>query len=150
MTPFILYLLRLNYLGLTVVIDKEGHETFKPDKKSDKKISFAAFDIVLIDEASMINNELWGLLQDAMTRYTKVKLIFMGDSAQLPPVNEEISPVFAQVNNRFVLTQIVRYVAEQPIGKLVGVVRDWITKDDKPQGYFILNGKMMCVVGSSG
>ncbi len=120
-------------LGLTIEIDKEGRETFKPDKKRDKRVSFAAFDIVLVDEASMINAELWGLLQEAMARFTRVKVIFMGDAAQLPPVNEEISPVFAHISNRYVLTQIVRYVAEQPIGKLVGVVRDWITGAEKTQ-----------------
>ena len=120
-------------LGLSAEIDSEGHETFKPTKRRDKRTLFAAFDIVLIDEASMINNELWELLQEAMARYTLVKVIFMGDSAQLPPVNEEISPVFAHISNRYVLTQIVRYVAAKPIGKLVGVVRDWITGTDKPQ-----------------
>jgi len=41
-----------------------------------------------------------GLLQEAMARYTDVKIIFMGDAAQLPPVNE-ISPVFSQVSNRY-------------------------------------------------
>lgn len=127
-------------LGLTAEIDAEGHETFKPSNKRDKRASFAAFDIVLIDEASMINAELWGLLQEAMARYTDVKIIFMGDAAQLPPVNEEISPVFSQVSNRYCLTQIVRYVADKPIGKLVGVVRDWITGTDKPQSFqHILN-----------
>lgn len=122
-------------LGLTAEIDNEGHETFKPVKRRDKRASFAAFDIVLIDEASMINNELWGLLQEAMARYTDVKIIFMGDAAQLPPINEEISPVFSQVSNRYCLTQIVRYVAEKPIGKLVGVVRDWITETEKKQSF---------------
>lgn len=122
-------------LGLTAEIDNEGHETFKPSKKYDKRASFAAFDIVLIDEASMINAELWKLLQEAMARYTSVKIIFMGDNAQLPPVNEEISPVFSQVANRYCLTQIVRYVADQPIGKLVGVVRDWITGTEKQQSF---------------
>lgn len=122
-------------LGLSAEIDSEGHETFKPVKRRDKRASFAGFDIVLIDESSMINNELWGLLQEAMARYTCVKVIFMGDSAQLPPVNEEMSPVFSQVSNRYCLTQIVRYVADRPIGKLVGVVRDWITGTDKVQSF---------------
>jgi len=69
------------------------------------------FDIVLIDESSMINAELWGLQAEAMARYTDVRL-FYGDSAQFTSVNEEISPVFSQVSNRYCLTQIVRYVAE--------------------------------------
>jgi len=46
-------------LGLTAEIDNEGHETLNLSR-DDKRASFAAFDIVLIDEASMINNELWG------------------------------------------------------------------------------------------
>lgn len=122
-------------LGLVSQIDADGHESFKPDWKRDKKVSFAAFDIILVDECSMVNLELWGLLQEAMARYTSVKIIFMGDSAQLPPVNETISPVFAEVSNRYCLTQIVRYVAEKPIGRLVGVVRDWIVGTDTPQSF---------------
>jgi len=35
-------------LGLTAEIDNEGHETFKPVKRRDKRASFAAFDIVLM------------------------------------------------------------------------------------------------------
>lgn len=122
-------------LGLVSQIDKDGHETFKPDWKRDKKVAFSAFDIVLVDEASMVNQELWELTQEAMGRYPDVKIIFMGDSAQLPPVGETISPVFANVSNRYCLTQIVRYVAEKPIGRLVGLVRDWITGINQPQSF---------------
>jgi len=57
----------------------------------------------------MINNELWGCCK--RRRGTDVKIIFMGDAAQLPPVND-----FARVlpsQQPLLLTQIVRYVAEK-------------------------------------
>lgn len=64
-------------LGLVSEIDREGHEVFKVDRKCDKRASFAAFDLILIDEASMINFQLWKLLLEAMERYTDVKIIFV-------------------------------------------------------------------------
>jgi len=51
-----------------------GSRDFKPVKRRDKRASFAAFDIV-IDEASMINNELWGCCSNGAD--TDVKIIFM-------------------------------------------------------------------------
>jgi len=77
--------------------------TFKPQETH--KRSFAAFDIVLIDEASMINNELWGCCRGNGAVH-RCEDYLMGDAAQLPPVNEEISPVFSQVSNRYSLTKL--------------------------------------------
>lgn len=122
-------------LGVTVEINDDGREIFKPSKRRDRQSSFGAFQLVLVDECSMVNEELWGLLQEAMGRHINVKVILMGDPAQLPPVGEEISPAFTNVTKRYCLTQIVRYVAEQPIGRLVGVVRDWIIRGEQTQSF---------------
>lgn len=110
-------------LGLTSQIDNEGNETFKPQRSYGSTCSFPAYDFIVIDEASMINAEMWKLLQEAMQRYRDVKIIFMGDSAQLPPVNEDVSPVFTEVKNSFCLTQVIRFVAEKPVGTLVNAAR---------------------------
>lgn len=47
-------------------------------------------DILVVDEASMVNRELFEYLQEAALRWG-FKIIFMGDSFQLPPVNEKYS-----------------------------------------------------------
>ena len=51
-----------------------------------------SFDVVVIDECSMIGEEMWGWIQEAIAPGQKV--IVMGDPAQLPPVQETGSPTF--------------------------------------------------------
>ena len=49
--------------------------------------------IVVIDECSQIGTDLYDYLIDR-AYYFKVKLIFVGDPCQLPPINEYISKSF--------------------------------------------------------
>ena len=57
------------------------------------KYNLRYFDIVLIDESSMVCDDMLdGIIQHS--RNTKTKIIFIGDRNQLPPVNETISNVF--------------------------------------------------------
>lgn len=64
---------------------------------------------IIIDEASMINEENYSILNDIAKKYN-LKIIYVGDKAQLAPVNEEqISKVFRNNDNRVVeLTQVER------------------------------------------
>lgn len=52
-----------------------------------------SFDIVVVDEASMIGKELLDYLIKSI-RGVKTKVIFSGDPAQLPPVGELVSPIW--------------------------------------------------------
>lgn len=47
---------------------------------------------VVLDEAGMVNRELFGYIRDTMIRGTR--FIFVGDPKQLPPVGEAESPVW--------------------------------------------------------
>ena len=63
--------------------------------------------LVIVDEASMISDDLYDLLID-YCRFRKCKVVFVGDSAQLRPVdNDDISKVFNNPNIAR-LTQIFR------------------------------------------
>ena len=63
--------------------------------------------ILLIDEASMINDELYELLLEKI-QFSNLKIIFIGDAAQLEPVNDyKISKVFNN-NDTIYLTTIHR------------------------------------------
>lgn len=64
-------------------------------------------DIVIIDEASMINREKYNIISDTAKR-EGLKIIFLGDIAQLPPVGETISPVFENNENLIQLTEVKR------------------------------------------
>ena len=64
---------------------------------------------IIIDEASMINEENYKILND-IAKNLNLKIIYVGDEAQLAPVNEEkISKVFRNGDGKVVtLTQVER------------------------------------------
>lgn len=65
-------------------------------------------EVLVVDEASMVGKELLEFLQKAV-RGLRLKIIFSGDPAQLPPVGEKDSPVWSLPGDRANLTQIMRY-----------------------------------------
>jgi len=68
------------------------------------------FDVVIIDEFSMLSKENFQeILNEIKKSLTKV--IFVGDEAQLPPVNEEkpIVSISNQIKSAAVLKEIIRY-----------------------------------------
>lgn len=79
------------------------------------------WNIVVIDEASMINKDLDSYLRSRSRMYN-TRLLYLGDPAQLPPVGFRASPIF--VNERkFVLTEIIRQESDNPLLKLLNVLR---------------------------
>ena len=82
------------------------------------------YDFVVIDEASMINQELYNLLLE-ITKYGRIKVLFMGDPAQIPPVGEKESVVFSQVTNEFhQLTKIERQNDTNPLAFVYDALRN--------------------------
>ena len=78
--------------------------------------------IVVIDEASMINAELLRTIRFVCKQHTDCKIIYIGDKYQLPPVKEDVCPVFLAAlgnsKNIFNLVEIQRQVADSPIIQL--------------------------------
>ena len=118
-------------LGLRPVINKEtGGQTFEPDR--DRKNLTTEYDLVVVDECSMINQEMWELLVNSVSRLTdKTQLLFVGDSAQLPPVGEEEAPCFEQIIHRSDLTEVIRYGGA--IGLLAEDVRTNLERTAMPR-----------------
>lgn len=119
------YLTIHQLLALKAVIDPDtGREMFVPDKRN--ACSLSSYDRVVIDEASMVNRELY----DLVVRYTgkKSKVIWLGDPAQLPPVGELHSPTF-ELPRKARLTEIVRHGGA--IQEIVNRVRDGIGRDER-------------------
>ncbi len=96
-------------LGLRPVIDEEnGKQVFAIDRQQASQID--RYRLVIVDECSMINQELWELLVNAVSNlYRGTQILFVGDSAQLPPVNEPESACFSQIVHKSQLTEVVRY-----------------------------------------
>jgi ATP-dependent exoDNAse (exonuclease V) alpha subunit len=109
-------------LGLRPVINEEdGRQEFQPDRKQASQLD--RYRLVIVDECSMINEELWELLVNAVSNlYQRTQILFVGDPAQLPPVNEQESACFRQIYHKAELTEVVRY------GGAIGVIAEDIRR----------------------
>lgn len=96
-------------LSLKVRQDQEN-ERIERDPKG--KESVRQYDVVVIDECSMIGKELLGYIRRAADAHG-TRFILMGDPAQLPPVGEDISPTF-DIDGAM-LAQVMRQRGEHPI-----------------------------------
>lgn len=112
-------------LALVPKIDDNGKQIFITDKKSEPSVD--QYKVVLVDECSMINEDMYGrLVSEVNMLWRTTKMIFSGDSAQLRPVNESTSVVFSMVPeaNRAELTEVLRYDGA------IGITAEAIRKSD--------------------
>ncbi len=109
-------------LGLRPNTDLENFDINNPqfDPKAKKEICFYKF--IIIDEASMLNESLYDLMVAEAKKF-RVKVLFMGDEGQLPPVNESISKVFTDVKHQFRLTKVERQSDGNPLMKVYDMIR---------------------------
>ena len=78
--------------------------------------------LVLVDEASMVDSTLLEIALRCAHPF-RTRLVFVGDPAQLPPVGEAESPVFAMARSRsMALTQVVRH--QGPVLRLASGLRE--------------------------
>lgn len=80
------------------------------------------YKLVVIDEASMLNEQLYNLLVTECTRYN-TKILFMGDNAQLPPINEYESKVFS-IDGISWLTKVERQSGDNPLMPIYDSIRN--------------------------
>lgn len=98
-----------SYLGLKLYTDfNTGLQTFKPVKNQDDK---KEYDVIIIDESSLLQDELIGYLDREIIEKGLTKcVLFTGDKLQLLPVGSNtISKVFLNpVINQYELTEVIR------------------------------------------
>lgn len=90
-------------LGLSLQANGEVKELSMPEEPVD----LSRFDLIVVDEASMINKFLYEAVLQASADWS-VPFLFMGDPAQLPPVGEITSPIWS-IPGRSQLTKVLRY-----------------------------------------
>ena len=103
-----------SFLGLRLVPDRTGGYTLEPEGRDE---DYPA-GVVIVDEASMIGQDEWHHIQQAPWH---LQWLFVGDPAQLPPVNESASPVFDLPGPE--LETVHRQAADNPIIELAHRVR---------------------------
>lgn len=108
-------------LGLRV--DKNGETK---QVTHGKPVDLSEIDIIVVDEASMVNAHLIGLLNDVADKWD-LRVVFMGDPAQLPPVKEaeslalqgsvgvQLTKVMRHDNQILTLATAVREVVFSPV-----------------------------------
>jgi len=102
-----------SFLGLRLRPTEDGEYELVAEEECDFTEG-----VVIVDEASMIGREEWSHIQDAPFW---VQWLFVGDPAQLPPVNEEPSPALDVPGPT--LETIHRQAADNPILELATKIR---------------------------
>lgn len=99
-------------------------------------------DVILIDESSMIGEDMYQHIVSALTGRA---VVFIGDPAQLPPINETASPAF-NLSFRSHLATIIRQAAGNPIIAVADAIRrqqgqpldlGWVTAGQNVDGHGI-------------
>lgn len=94
---------------------------FSLNKNSD---AFPIRGVVICDESSMVNDDLFDLLIKKATD-AETKIIFIGDSAQIRPVKGVTkSKVFSSVKNTFTLTKIYRQLNDTGLNSVLPTLRE--------------------------
>jgi len=90
-------------LGLRLEANGEVKELKAPEDPLD----LSSFKAVIVDEGSMVNQVLFTHIKSTAER-DRIKFIFLGDPAQLPPVKEIASPIWS-LGNVATLEKVMRH-----------------------------------------
>ena len=104
--------------GLNPMLNLEGDALDVRDVKTEafRKPELNRRDIIIVDEASMVTNELYDLIQQ-FKKDLDLRIIFAGDKGQLGPVQDDTkleSKVFDNPKNQVQLTKVER-TGDNPI-----------------------------------
>lgn len=93
----------------------------------------AGFDVIIVDESSMVDADMYRSLQRAAGD-AGARILWVGDPAQLPPISEsnELSPVFSQVEGQYRLTEVVRQSEGSPIIRASMYLRECLERSEAP------------------
>jgi hypothetical protein len=86
------------------------------------------YSLVIIDESSMLNQDLFDLLI-ASSKSSKTKILFVGDPLQLPPVKEDICKALNDTDVVVELTSVIRQAESNPCSLLLLNMRDNIVEN---------------------
>jgi exodeoxyribonuclease-5 len=104
-------------LGLRLKDRGDGSTTLSADGIP----TLGEYDVAIVDECSMVSRALLAAIFRARGA---CKILFVGDPAQLPPVDDgEESPVFLDIQHKVRLSEVVRQAADNPIIAMTMAIR---------------------------
>ena len=110
-------------LGLVLLDFSDG----KPKLKKEHESHLSDYEVVVVDEASMVSNALLNEIQRQLRIYTSIKVIYVGDRCQIPPVDDAnngmMESVIFQLPWQQELTKVMRTAEENPILGVVTAMR---------------------------
>jgi len=104
-------------LGLRPDVDLADYNPDKPEFAQTGKCIVNNYDIVIQEEASMINQELMDLLVNSTNC-----IIFMGDECQLPPIGADSCPALS-LEYKTTLTMVMRQKSNNTLLKVLSLMR---------------------------
>ena len=104
-------------LGLRPNVNIESYNPNNPQYATMAEEKITSFDIIIIDECSMVNRALTRELLKKASQY-KRRIIFVGDAYQLPPIGEVKSNTFS-VKHTAGLFEVVRQKEGSPNQQLL-------------------------------
>lgn len=124
-------------LGLTMIYHDDGEVSFRPNrnKAMHQGLPIDSADILVIDECSMIDEEIHNLIMTMKKKSTKV--IYMGDVYQLPPISSNSDSVTFNYTQA-TLNNAVRYAGPiADLGNRIKAEIDKINNEERAVTYVI-------------
>jgi exodeoxyribonuclease-5 len=122
------------FLGLKLKEQENGQQDATPDGES----TLRDYDIVVIDECSMLDE---GLFKKITLERGQARILFVGDPAQLPPVKNKgvaLSPAFDRVDYKLRLSEVVRQAKDNPIIRLSIALRQMIERNYRAEAVTLI------------
>ena len=129
------------FLGLKEDIDDDGNIQFVPNGDPRKNGYWDGCSLLVVDEVSMIGKRLMQYIDDAHEVF-QGKVLFVGDPAQIPPVDEVEAAPFVmaidydpRIHGVYFLREVVRQAKGNPIISIASVLRECLEEEKYPRSY---------------
>lgn len=128
--------------GFRLDVDIEDFDPEKPafNPIGNIKILDKEVRVLIIDESSMLNGKLVNYINKLCKKH-HIKIIYIGDASQLPPVNEKVSRAFTIATRVNYLNETVRQGDDNPISYLLDILRNDISRGRYDMLNYIANPK---------
>ena len=79
--------------------------------------------LLIIDEASYIDEEMYGYISDMLTRQKSIVILYVGDADQLPPIGSDQPYIFTLDKPTSTLTTDHRFAADSQMASIVTTLK---------------------------